>query len=150
MPFIENCAAADIPIGYHTNPGPRSVLIQITDPASWVPKPSYQFVKTYHFEFLDVEAKDQVLDPAMKISEQQAQSIAEILRDALANDMNVIVHCFAGVSRSGAVCQAGVALGFDDTGRAIRYPNVLVKNSILAALGLPYDASEQPVDWHNT
>jgi len=147
MPFIENCAAADIPLGDHTNPGPRSVLIQITDPASWVPQPRHQFAKTYHFEFLDLEAKDFALEPKMKISPAQAAAIAEILRDALASDMNVIVHCFAGVNRSGAVAQAGIALGFANVKTDFRYTNVLVKNSILAALGLPYDPNEQSVDF---
>jgi hypothetical protein len=55
--------------------------------------------------------------------------------------MNVIVHCVAGVCRSGAVCEVGVMLGFDDT-EAFRSPNLLVKHRMMRCLGWTYDADE--------
>jgi hypothetical protein len=55
--------------------------------------------------------------------------------------MNVIVHCVAGVCRSGAVCEVGVMLGFDDT-EAFRSPNLLVKHRMMKCLGWTYDADE--------
>ena len=55
--------------------------------------------------------------------------------------MNVIVHCHAGVCRSGAVCEVGVILGFEDTD-AFRSPNLLVKHRMMKHLGLTYDADE--------
>ena len=60
------------------------------------------------------------------------------------NRMNVVVHCFAGICRSGAVCEVGVAMGFDDTER-FRAPNLLVKHRMMKALGWTYDADEKPV-----
>jgi len=51
--------------------------------------------------------------------------------------MNVIVHCAAGICRSGAVVEAGVVLGFDDT-QTMRIPNTLVKTSILEQLGFKH------------
>jgi hypothetical protein len=55
--------------------------------------------------------------------------------------MNVVVHCFAGICRSGAVTEVGVMMGFEDTGR-FRAPNLLVKHRMMRALGWTYDADE--------
>jgi predicted protein tyrosine phosphatase len=55
--------------------------------------------------------------------------------------MDVIVHCFAGICRSGAVCELGVMMGFQDTER-FRQPNLLVKNRMMKALGWTYDGEE--------
>ena len=60
MPWIQNCAAADIPTGFHVAVGDNAMLIQITDPASWRPIPKHNFKEVHHFEFLDVEEKDHV------------------------------------------------------------------------------------------
>ena len=45
--------------------------------------------------------------------------------------INVIVHCAAGLSRSGAVCEVGVVMGFEDIVKW-RQPNRMVKNKMLA------------------
>lgn len=142
MPFIQNAAAADMPIAYHKDPGPNAMLIQITDPASWRPTPKHQFKETYHFEFLDVEMNDHVDDEEMRCSQAQADELVRLLQHALANQMNVIVHCYAGVCRSGAVCEVGVMMGFADTGR-YRQPNLLVKHRMMKALGWTYDENEE-------
>jgi hypothetical protein len=55
--------------------------------------------------------------------------------------MNVIVHCHAGVCRSGAVCEVGVMLGFNDT-EVFRSPNLLVKHRMMRKLGWTYDENE--------
>lgn len=55
--------------------------------------------------------------------------------------MNVVVHCYAGIFRSGAVAEVGVILGFEDT-HVFRSPNRLVKHRILKALNLEYDPRE--------
>jgi hypothetical protein len=57
--------------------------------------------------------------------------------------MNVVVHCFAGICRSGAVAEVGVMMGFDDVGRT-RIPNLLVKHRMMRALGWTYDDAEKP------
>ena len=51
--------------------------------------------------------------------------------------MNVVVHCHAGVCRSGAVAEVGIAMGFQDTG-VFRAPNLMVKHKLLNALGMTY------------
>lgn len=147
-PWIENVAAADIPIGFHHDCGPNSMLIQIADPASWFPTPKHTFKEVHRFEFLDVEEKDHVLEEEMKCSQEQANELVRLLQHALENKMNVVVHCFAGICRSGAVCEVGVMLGFRDTER-FRSPNLLVKHRMMKALGWTYDPDEKPNldDW---
>ena len=119
------------------------MLISITDPASWRPTPAHKFKEQHNFEFLDIEAKDFALDEAMRCSQEQADELVRLLQHALANRMNVVVHCFAGICRSGAVCEVGVMMGFEDTGR-FRSPNLLVKHRMMKALGWTYDENEEP------
>ena len=148
MPWIENVAASDIPIGFHHDAGPNSMLISITDPASWRPEAKHEFKERHNFEFLDVEEKDEVLEEAMKCSQEQANELVRLLQHAKEKHMNVVVHCTAGICRSGAVTEVGVMLGFDDTER-FRSPNLLVKHRMMKALGWTYDENEKPNidDW---
>lgn len=136
MPFIQNIPAMDLPDGYHKTVGPNAVLIQImdTDVVNW-PVPKIQFAETHQFKFLDIDETVEAMDDDMHINDQQAEDIAEILKRALANKADVIVHCHAGVCRSGAVVEAGVRLGFDDLEK-YRSPNPLVLKKVLKALGL--------------
>ena len=148
MPWIENVAADDIPKRFHHEAGENSMLISITDPASWRPVPAHKFKEIHNFEFLDVERDDEVLEEAMKISDADAQRLVELLQHAFENRMNVVVHCFAGICRSGAVCEVGVMMGFQDTGR-FRSPNLLVKHKMMKVLGWTYNEDEKPNldDW---
>jgi len=142
MPWIENVAASDVPTKFHHEAGENSMLIQIMDTAtSWWPTPAHQFKEVHRFEFLDVEEKDHVDEEVMKCSHEQAAELVRLLQHALDNRMNVVVHCFAGVCRSGAVCEVGVMMGFDDTER-FRSPNLLVKHRMMKALGWTYDENE--------
>ncbi len=138
MPWIENVAAADIPTKFHHDAGENGMLISIVDPASWRPIPAHQFKEIHNFEFLDVEENDEVLDEAMRCSQEQANELVRLLQHALDNRMNVVVHCFAGICRSGAVCEVGVMMGFNDTER-FRQPNLLVKKRMMKALGWTYE-----------
>ena len=142
MPWIENVAAADVPTRYHHDAGENSMLISITDPASWRPEALHKFKERHDFEFLDVEEKDEVLEEAMKCSQEQANELVRLLQHALDNKMNVVVHCFAGICRSGAVAEVGVMMGFSDVGRW-RAPNLLVKSRMMKALGWTYDDEQQ-------
>ncbi len=151
MPFIENVAAADIPLRFHHDAGENSMLIQIMDTGTyWWPEPKHQFKEVHRFEFLDVERDDIVIDPVMKVSDAQAEQLVRLLERALQNRMNVVVHCFAGICRSGAVCEVGVMMGFDDTER-FRQPNLLVKHKMMKVLGWAYDDNERhdPESWRS-
>lgn len=139
-PWIQNVARSDIPRGFHIDPGSNAMLIQISDPPGDYPEPKYQFKEIHQFEFLDVEEDDFVLEESMRCSQEQADRLVELLQHALENRMNVVVHCHAGICRSGAVCEVGVMMGFRDT-QAFRAPNLLVKHRMMKKLGWLY--SEQ-------
>jgi predicted protein tyrosine phosphatase len=143
MPWIENVAAADVPMRFHHEAGENSMLIQIMDPCpTWWPTPAHEFKEIHRFEFMDVERNDNWPEEA-KITPAQAEEIVRLLKHALQNRMNVVVHCMAGLCRSGAVAEVGVMMGFDDTER-FRSPNLMVKHSLMKALGWTYDADEKP------
>jgi predicted protein tyrosine phosphatase len=145
MPFIENIAASDVPRGLHKDPGPNSMLISITDPGGRKPDAKHVFKERHNFEFLDVEKDTEVDDEEMRCSPAQAAELAALLTRALAEGMNVIVHCYAGICRSGAVAEVGCIMGFDDT-HTYRQPNLLVKHGMMRALGLYYDEDETTSD----
>ena len=139
--WIQNVSMSDIKQGFHIDPGFNSMLIQIVDPAYEFPVPKYQFRETHQFEFLDAERDDKFPDEA-KITDEQAKHLTDLLLKAYGQRMNVIVHCHAGVCRSGAVAELGVMLGFRDT-ESFRSPNLLVKHKMMKALGWTYDENEK-------
>jgi len=155
-PWIQNVSLSDVKKGNHIHAGINSMLIQIVDPGMEFPTPSYQFREIHQFLFLDVEEKDEVLEEEMRCSQTQADQLVSLLHRAFENRMNVVVHCVAGVCRSGAVCEVGVMMGFRDT-EVFRSPNLLVKHKMMKCLGWTYDEQEPhtingaPVeeDWTN-
>lgn len=140
MPWIENVSLGDIPKGRHHNAGENSMLIQIVDPAMEFPQPMHKFKETHQFEFLDLEGPD-AYGHEFKVTDAQAEQLVKLLQHALANRMNVVVHCVAGVCRSGAVTEVGVMMGFDDC-EGFRSPNLLVKHKMMKHLGWTYDENE--------
>ena len=141
MPWIQNVGLGDIKRGLHIDAGVNSMLIQIVDPDTEFPTPQYSFKEVHQFKFLDIEEKDECLDEAMRCSREQANELVRLLQHALEHHMNVVVHCHAGVCRSGAVCEIGVMLGFDDT-EVFRSPNLLVKHRMMKALGWTNEPEE--------
>lgn len=141
LPWIQNVSLSDVRKGFHIDAGINSMLIQICDPPGDFPTPSYKFKEVHQFQFLDVEEKDEVLEESMKCSQEQANELVRLLQHALENHMNVVVHCHAGVCRSGAVAEVGVMMGFRDA-EAFRSPNLLVKHRMMKCLGWTYDENE--------
>lgn len=124
-PFIENVAASDIEVGNFKDPGSNSLLIQISDPGSWKPTPKHKFAEILKFEFLDLDDADLRAYPALEdcvFKVSQAKDILSALVEAKLKNRNVIVHCYVGVSRSGAVVEFAKQLGFSDVGN-YRAPN---------------------------
>ena len=120
--FIQNVSMQNIQDGWHYDAGPNSMLIQIVGPDMKHPDPKYPFKEIYKYKFLDIEDGS----PEGPLP-HHALSIVENLKHAKENHMNVIVHCVAGICRSGAVVAAGVFMGFEDTG-TYRQPNLLLKH----------------------
>lgn len=140
MPWIENCALADIEKGYHYDPGPNSILIQIVDQDMDFPTPKYAFREVHQFKFLDIEDDDSNAD-TLGMLPAHAISITRVLKNALANRSNVLVHCVAGICRSGAVTEVGVMMGFEDTEK-YRCPNTRVKRMLMLELGWGYGTQQ--------
>lgn len=138
--FIENISMADAHNGHHYDAGPNSMLIRIQDPATEFHLVKHPFKEVYEFEFLDAEDSDGFPDEC-KISDEQAEAIVALLQRALDNSMNVIVHCHAGICRSGAVTEVATMMGFTPTDR-FRMPNLRVKHKMMKVLGLTYDEDE--------
>lgn len=139
--WIQNVSLADIPKKHHIAVGENSMLIQIVDPAMEFPVPAHKFKEVHQFEFLDLEKDDMPEAEEFKITDQQAEELVRLLKRAKEKCMDVIVHCVAGVCRSGAVCEVGVMMGFQDT-EAFRSPNLLVKHKMMKVLGWTYDEDE--------
>jgi predicted protein tyrosine phosphatase len=142
MPYIQNVSLDDIRKGHHIAVREGATLIQIVDPDMHFPIAHNQnFQNIYEFKFLDVEDDVHYTDAP---TQEDADKLVEILQWALTNDRDTVVHCHAGICRSGAVCEVGVMLGFTDSG-SFRIPNLLLKQRMMKTLGWAYDreADEQ-------
>lgn len=137
MPWIENCSRRWVEQGWHSNPGTNAMLIQIADPCGEFPTSPYNFKEIHQFEFLDLDESSDFGHEFM-ITQPQAAQLVALLQKALSNDMNVVVHCVAGICRSGAVTEVGVMMGFEDKG-STRIPNHMVKKFMMRELGWLYD-----------
>lgn len=136
--FIENVSYNSIEKGTHRYPDANTMLIQIVDSVLDFPEPKYEFKITRQYKFADVENEEDAKTYGAGISDEQAKSLVEDLKFAKENDLNVIVHCVAGVCRSGAVAEVGVMMGFDDP-KQYRAPNLMVERKMLKVLGWTYD-----------
>jgi predicted protein tyrosine phosphatase len=135
--WIENVSMSDIHLGHHSDLGENVMLIRIQDPATEFMPTFRQYKEVHCFEFLDAEDGDG-FDEDFKISDAQAQEIASLLQRAMDKSMNVLVHCHAGICRSGAVAEVGTMMGFTATDR-YRQPNLRVKSKLMKAMGWTYD-----------
>jgi predicted protein tyrosine phosphatase len=139
--WIENVSWDAVKNGFHSDMGSNAMLIQIADPATFFPVPKHTFKEVHQFEFLDAEDGDRFPDECM-IQDEQAAELVRLLQHALDNSMNVLVHCHAGICRSGAVVEVGSMMGFTPTER-FRMPNLRVKHRMMRVLGLTYDSDEK-------
>lgn len=138
--FIENISWDDCKNGLHYDCGDNSMLIQIADPATFFPTPKHKFKEVHQFEFLDAEDGDNFPEEAM-ITDDQAFDLVALLAHALENHMNVVVHCHAGICRSGAVVEVATMMGFTPSDR-YRQPNLRVKHKMMKVLGWTYGVEE--------
>ena len=135
MNYIENIAAIDCQSGNHMDPGPNTMLIQITDPVGWMPTPKYTFETRRYYRFADAEVGDKM--EQFGITDEQAADLVKDLQYALDNNMNVVVHCVAGICRSGAVVEVAEMMGFAKC-ENFRVPNMMVKYKMMKVLGWTY------------
>lgn len=148
--FIENVSMANFQEGLHKFSEGNTIAIQIlhkpeVDPdvmffdffgneipdgnsgyLTPFPKSPFNFVEIYQFRINDV-------DDETGITDEEAKEIVKILVNAKEKRYNVIVHCAAGISRSGAVTEIGTMLGFDEPHK-FRAPNILMKRKMMLEL----------------
>jgi predicted protein tyrosine phosphatase len=138
--WIENVSKSDVNLGFHMDAGSNAMLIRIQDPATEFGKIKHaqMFKEVHEFEFLDAEDEDGFPDEA-KISDEQAAELVRLLQHALDNSMNVVVHCHAGICRSGAVVEVASMMGFTPSDK-YRQPNIRVKSKMMKVLGWNYDS----------
>ena len=138
--WIENVSWDDVKNGWHSDMGDNAMLIQIADPATFFPEPKKVFKEVHQFEFLDAEDTDVERwgGDEFFITDEQAKQLVELLLMAKSRSMNVLVHCHAGICRSGAVVEVGTMIGFTATDR-YRQPNLRVKHKMMKVLGFTYD-----------
>lgn len=140
MPWITNVSYKQVLDGDHPY-DPNTVLIRIRDLDNEFKKSHFSFKSEHRFAFLDVEKDEELAE--FGISVQDAQDIIKILTAALKNNNNVLVHCVAGLCRSGAITEVGVMMGFSDLKKP-RIPNSMVKYFLMRELGWTYDPIESP------
>lgn len=127
------------------------ILISINDIGSSTKIENTNFFKniyTFHFEDIEDEyvysiysKKDKIPIWAIGISEHQAKQIAKILLLSK-NKHNILIHCHAGVSRSGAITQIALDLGFKLYSFSnLRTINKTVYKKIKKQLSLKYKIS---------
>lgn len=138
--WIENVSMSDIVLGHHSDLGENVMLIRIQDPATEFKPTKHKFKEVYYYEFLDAEETDGFPDEC-KMTDDQANRMVRALKHALNNSMNVIVHCHAGICRSGAVVEVAEMMGFTPNPDRYRQPNLLVKRKMMQQLGLTYDSN---------
>ena len=100
------------------------MVIQIVDPDMSFPLPKYPFKTSVLVRFLDDDS----------ISDTQANFIAMALLNAQRDKMNVVVHCVAGICRSGAVVEAAMRyLGYTPVEK-FRNPNITLLQKLSSRL----------------
>ena len=135
MSFIVNVPMIDVMVGSHRHSN-NCILISITDIDHIDVEPVLSFKSVYRFKFMDVMKDSPTVHEG--ITDQQATQIVAILKEALENGQDVVVHCHAGLCRSGAVAEVGVMMGFSDM-HVVRQPNSFVKWRLMKVLGWTYD-----------
>lgn len=130
MPTIQHISLADYQQQRHA---PAQVAIRIADTNALfgVNHPDQM---AHRFIFADANEGESGV-----ILAEQADKIVAILQEAKANNHDVVVHCVAGISRSGAVAQFAIDyLGFEDyyaiSGqKCTRIPNLAVSKALRLA-----------------
>jgi protein-tyrosine phosphatase len=130
-PFIQNVSMSAVSKGLHYYVPHKTALIQIQDyyGVMHFAEPIYPFVKVLQLRFDD----DDVPNLESNITQLQAKAIGDFLKECLEAGINVVVHCHAGLCRSGAVVECGISIGFQDL-QEVRWPNNLVYSMILKEL----------------
>ena len=145
MPKIYNLSKAEVEkLSYRkSRPYAGYASMRILDPGAYFINTSLcGFVDEVRFEFLDATPEECVMygwPSEFMITDEQAEQIAAKLLEWEGRGLNIIVHCHAGLCRSGAVTLAMVERGYDDPileneDKYERIPNKYVFDKIVSAM----------------
>jgi len=126
--WITHCSRSDLIAGFHPIDPNNTVLIRIAGSLDEFCAPirnQIYFSIIHEFVFEDTQYPD-----PDAISEHQAHQLAEVLFNARAHNMCVLVSCSAGICRSGAVVSVGVNHLEFTTRPSIRVPNPTVVSRV--------------------
>lgn len=136
MPKIENCSRRQILDGTHKLDSNGSILISIVDPDHEYIIPKFDnFKEIYRFKFWDFDVNCPEEKRSELFNSEMAKQIINILMANFNNNINIIIHCSAGICRSGAITEIGSIIGFDPVHNN-RMPNLLVKRLLMEQLNL--------------
>ena len=130
MPKINHVAAIDV----LQNPPTSGVVISIRDPGNTYTSLYNDIDKLVGPKIIPIYAFDVNDEIPGCLTDADAFKIANILLEESAAGNDVIVHCTAGICRSGAVAEVGMMVGLFDKVRTHRQPNTLFKRKIAAAI----------------
>lgn len=141
MPYVTNLSMSDVVQGRFPDwANQNTVLIQIQD-VDHAPtarfanvKKRSRFVSVYQFRFDDVD--NYTVKYYTPITDDQAEDLARIIKHAKENNLNIVVHCHAGLCRSGAIKTLCVRYGFEDIDNKDAFPNALVMKKVGNLLGI--------------
>lgn len=139
MPWIMNRGEGAVE---QMEPEPETVCVSITEPGRKAKLP--RFDDLLRLEFQDYDGERKHPEDAVLFSPQRAARTARFLRKHRDAGRNIVVHCAAGISRSGAIVEAALEAfrEYEDRGWP-RFPNGHVKRLMKRALGLiPIGAEE--------
>lgn len=141
MPWIDHISYEDVKAANHPLEfGKDHLLIQLMTDGWSFPEPlakdDFTLIRQYYVNDTDFDPKCRGM---IAITEDVAKLIADDLQMCLDRDINVVVHCAAGVSRSGAVAEVAADMGFRDIGKEQgkwRRPNLTIKKALQKQLGM--------------
>lgn len=113
------------------------VLIRLHNPDYKFPSGESDLLKQNIFD----EVYEVALDDSYDIPDEVVGKLAAILTSAKNKNRNIVAHCHAGISRSGAVVEVATMMGFQDIGRS-RNPNKVLKEKLRKALGIKHSFEE--------
>jgi predicted protein tyrosine phosphatase len=131
-------------------PEPNTVIISITEPKNWrgygvLASLQEGYVDVLRLQFEDFDSLKLHPKDAALFTVDQAKRVAEFVTQH--RGKNILVHCSAGISRSGAVVDAILQAfpEYEDRGNP-RHPNGHVRSLMKRALGLtPIGFIEEPL-----
>lgn len=138
----------------------KDFFISVQHRDDWhVPTPILR--NTLQLEFADFyDLDDEIGSPYKCITDEQARQIASYMRTVRGKGGNLWVNCHAGISRSGAIVEIALKLGWwkdlESPLQETRYPNSMVFRKIAKYFpelhgrkGIPTFTEESMVNSHN-